>query len=167
MGVFNCPICGQAGLPDYKTNHVVCPQCDSDLKPFLLLYSVTKPKTSRVNVYVLIGISLLSILFLALFFKSNTSNKELIAKNAILNDSINQIQNIDIKTKAEKVSKPIIVKQEPIVNYVVKKGDYPYKIAKFFYNDGNKYKQIEKDNNLVQPYNLKVGQILIIKIPQE
>jgi nucleoid-associated protein YgaU len=52
------------------------------------------------------------------------------------------------------------------IRYKVKKGDYPAKIAKFFYNDWSMYKKIERDNNLHQPYILKVGQILIIKINQ-
>ena len=66
-----------------------------------------------------------------------------------------------------KTEPKIIEINDATVKYVVKKGDYPYKIAKFFYNDGKKYKQIEEDNGLEQPYELIVGQILKIKIPQE
>jgi hypothetical protein len=47
------------------------------------------------------------------------------------------------------------------------RSDYPYKIAQFFYGDGKMYKKIEVDNNLHQPYTLKVGQILLIKISQD
>lgn len=160
----NCPICNKAGLPDYTKNIVVCPQCNSDLKAFMLLNSISKPNKSKIWTYLIIGISLLSVAFLGLFLKSNSDKKELIAKNVILNDSISKMQIADV-TKEE--VQPIAEKQEATIKYVVKKGDYPYKIAQFFYNDGSKYTQIEVDNNLEQPYILKVGQILTIKIPHE
>jgi len=165
----NCPICNKAGLPDYTKNNVVCPQCNSDLKAFMLLNSISKPQKSKIGTYVIIGVSVLSIAFLGLFLKSNSDKKELIAKNVVLNDSISQMQNVKVNTETPKENeqKSIVEKQDVSIKYKVKKGDFPYKIAEFFYNDGSKYKQIEADNNLKQPYTLKVGQILIIKLSQE
>lgn len=163
----NCPICNKAGLPDYTKSNVVCPQCNSDLKAFVLLNSISKPNKSKIRTYLIIGISLLSIVFLGLFLKSNSDKKELIAKNVILNDSISKIQIADVVKETKEEVQPIAEKQEATIKYVVKKGDYPYNIAQFFYNDGSKYKQIEADNNLVKPYTLKVGQVLSIKISQE
>ncbi len=165
---YNCPICNKAGLPDYTKNDVVCPQCNSDLKAFSLLNSISKPQKSKIGMYAIVGISLLSIALLGLFIKSNSDKKELVTKNVILNDSIAKIQSINFANeKEENTTPPIAEKQDVTINYVVKKGDYPYKIAQFFYNDGSKYKQIEADNNLEQPYTLKVGQVLTIKISQE
>ncbi len=163
----NCPICNKAGLPDYTKSEVVCPQCNSDLKAFLLLDSISKPNKSKIWTYLIIGVSVLSIAFLGLFLKSNSDKKELIAKNVFLNDSISKIQIVDVAKETKEEVQPIAEKQEATIKYVVKKGDYPYKIAQFFYNDGSKYKQIEIDNNLEKPYTLKVGQILTIKISQE
>lgn len=163
----NCPICNKAGLPDYTKNNVVCPQCNSDLKAFMLLNSISKLNKSKIGIYLIIGVSLLSIAFLGLFLKSNSDKKELIAKNVILNDSISKIQIVGVVKETAAEALPIAEKQEATIKYVVKKGDYPYKIAQFFYNDGSKYTQIEVDNNLEQPYILKVGQILTIKIPHE
>ncbi|MCB0537948.1 MAG: LysM peptidoglycan-binding domain-containing protein [Bacteroidetes bacterium] len=163
----NCPICNKAGLSDYTKNNVVCPQCNSDLKAFMLLNSISKPNKSKIGIYLIIGVSLLSVVFLGLFLKSNSDKKELIAKNVILNDSISKIQIVDVVKETTEEVQPIAEKQEATIKYVVKKGDYPYKIAQFFYNDGSKYTQIEADNNLEQPYILKVGQILTIKIPHE
>lgn len=86
----------------------------------------------------------------------------------ILNDRIAKIQSAKIaEGKEETTTYLISAKQDITVKYIVKKGDYPYKIAQFFYNDGNKYKLIEAENNLVQPYTLSVGQVLNIKISQE
>ena len=53
------------------------------------------------------------------------------------------------------------------IQYKVKNGDCPSKIALFFYNDWKMYKKIEADNNLTQPYILKVGQLLTIKLIKE
>uniref|UniRef100_UPI0040481BD7 LysM peptidoglycan-binding domain-containing protein n=1 Tax=Algoriphagus sp. TaxID=1872435 RepID=UPI0040481BD7 len=165
----NCPICNKAGLPDYTKNNVVCPQCNSDLKAFMLLNSISQPQKSKIGTYVIIGVSVLSIGFLGLFLQSNSDKKELIAKNFVLNDSISKIHNINIKieTQKENEQQPIVENLDVSIKYKVKKGDYPYKIAEFFYNDGSKYKQIEADNNLKRPYILQVGQILIIKLSQE
>lgn len=164
---YYCPICNKAGLTDYTKNHVVCPQCNSDLKAFSLLNSISKPQKSKIGMYAIVGISLLSIALLGLFIKSNSDKIELVAKNEILKDSITKIQSINFANEKETTTPPNSEKQDLTINYVVKKGDYPYKIAQFFYNDGSKYKKIEADNNLEQPYTLKVGQILTIKISQE
>lgn len=164
----NCPICNKAGLPDYTKNDLICPQCNSDLKVFSLLNSISKPQKSKIGMYAIVGISLLSIALLGLFLKSNSDRKDLVTKNLILNDSITKMQVVTIADiKEETKTQPIAEKQDVTVKYVVKKGDYLYKIAQFFYNDGSKYKQIEADNNFVKPYALKVGQILTIKILPE
>lgn len=164
---YNCPICNKAGLPDYTENNVVCPQCNSDLKAFMLLNSISQPQKSKIGTYVIIGVSVLSIVFLGLFLKSNSDRKELITANHSLNDSIVQMQSVNLVSKEENEPKPTVVKKEATIKYVVKKGDYPYKIAQFFFNDGSKYKQIETDNDLKQPYILQVGQVLTIKISQK
>ena len=163
----NCPICNKAGLSDYTKSEVVCPQCNSELKAFLLLDSISIPKKGVFGIYALIGLSFLTILFLSLFVKSNIDKKEILATNIVLNDSISILTCEKLAVEKPKEELPKIESKEAIVKYVVKKGDYPYKIAQFFYGDGNRYKQIEADNKLKQPYTLKVGQILLIKISQD
>jgi LysM repeat protein len=160
----NCPICKKAGLPDYAKTPVVCPQCNSDLKAFLLLDSISEPEKGKFGIYTIIGLSLLAILFLGLFVKANNDKKEILAKSIILNDSISTLKSEELALEKPREESPKIKSKEATVKYVVKKGDYPYKIAQFFYGDGDRYKQIEADNLLKQPYTLKVGQILLIKI---
>lgn len=164
---YNCPICNKAGLPDYTKSDVVCPQCNSDLKPFSLLHFISKPQTTKIGTYFIIAISLLSIALLGLFLKANSDKKDLITSSVILNDSISKLQSVKVVSSEENGPNPIVEKHEAVIKYVVQKGDYPYKIAQFFYNDGGKYKLIETENNLERPYILKVGQILTIKISQE
>jgi LysM repeat protein len=139
----NCPICNKAGLPDYTKNNVICPQCNSDLKAFMLLNSISQPQKSKIGKYMIIGVSVLSIAFLGLFLKSNSDKTELITTNHSLNDSIVKLQVAVVINQEETELQPIAEIQEVTIKYVVKKGDYPYKIAEFFYNDGSKYKQIE------------------------
>lgn len=97
----NCPICNKAGLPDYTKNAVICPQCNSDLKAFSLLNSISKPQKSKIGMFVIMSISLLSIALLGLFLKSNSERKELITKNVILNDSIAKIQIVNVADEKE------------------------------------------------------------------
>lgn len=163
---YNCPICNKAGLPDYTKSQVVCPQCNSDLKAFLLLDYISEPKKGSFQTYALLGLALLTVLFLGLFVKSNIDKKEILATNIVLKDSISTLKSEKLALEKPKEEPQIIESKEVTVKYVVKKGDYPYKISQFFYGDGNKYKQIEADNDLEQPYTLKVGQILLIKISQ-
>ena len=163
----SCPICNKAGLPDFTKSEVVCPQCNSDLKAFLILDSISTPEKGRFGTYALLGLALLTVLFLGLFVKSNSDKKEILATNIVLNDSISTLTSEKLALEKPKEQLPKIESKEAIIKYVVKKGDYPYKIAQFFYGDGNRYKQIEADNELKQPYTLKVGQILLIKISQD
>jgi len=163
----DCPICNKAGLPDYTKSEVVCPQCNSDLKAFLILDSISTAKKGRFGSYAIIGLSLLTILFLGLYIKSKSDKSEILATNIVLNDSISNLKSVIVATGKPKEEPKIIGSKEATVKYAVKKGDYPYKIAQFFYGDGNKYKKIEADNALEQPYTLKVGQVLLIKISQD
>jgi nucleoid-associated protein YgaU len=160
---FNCPICEKAGLPDYTKTNVICPQCNSDLKAFILLHSISKSKNSRVSKPVIVSFSFLLICLLGFTFTLNYRKNDLILKNKVLNDSIAIMYT---NSTLEKPDIQLSTNKEVSLKYVVKKGDCPYKLALFFYNDGSKYKKIEKDNKLTQPYTLKVGQILTIKISE-
>lgn len=46
--------------------------------------------------------------------------------------------------------------------YVVKKGDSLWKIAEMKYNDGYKWSQIAKENNLKNPGSIEIGQKLVL-----
>jgi nucleoid-associated protein YgaU len=102
-----------------------------------------------------------------LFIKSIIDKREILATNIVLNDSISKLTSEKFSLEKPKEELLKTESKKAIVKYIVKKGDYPYKIAQFFYGDGNKYMQIEADNELKQPYILKVGQILLIKITQD
>ncbi len=152
----NCPVCNKAGLPDYTATQTICPQCNSDLKPFLLLHSISKPISNKANKFALFGVTLVGCALAILYLKSISDKSQVASENSKaivqLQDSINTLHTTE---------------KEIVIQYKVKNGDYPSKIAQFFYNDWKMYKKIEADNNLTQPYILKVGQLLTIKLKQE
>lgn len=171
MITYNCPVCGQSGLADFKIQHISCPQCNSDLKPYLLLSAITKTDKRKNRLSLLLIVFSLVIVFISiLFIKSgiDTKNDLDISNNQIvqLEDSVVNLnnKNLSLSNKIVEIEKQTA--QNKYVKYTVKKGDFPWKIAEFFYGDGRKYVLIEKENNLIQPYNLQVGQVLLIKMPE-
>ena len=167
---YNCPVCDKAGIPNYKDKHTICPQCNTDLEPFLLVHSLRR-RNPYIILFILITIIVISSIVLALYYHNSSTNirvsySEAETQITRLKDSIrfekqkheSILYNFRIAEAGDKKEK------EVVITYKVKKGDYPAKIAGFFYNDWRMYKRIETDNNLVQPYVLVVGQPLIIKI---
>lgn len=167
---YNCPVCNKAGLLNYTATPTICPQCNSDLKPFLLLHSISKPTSNKANKFALFGVALVACVLAILYFYSISNKKQIASENSKainqLHDSINKLQTTFAKSETvAPENKPC--QKEIMIQYKVKNGDYPSKIAQFFYNDWRMYKKIEADNNLKQPYILKVGQSLTIKLTQE
>lgn len=165
-----CPICNKAGLPDYTSTQTVCPQCNSDLKPFLLLNSIAKSNSKKQLLFGIIGTGVALVVFALLYFNSLSENNKIQGNNTIrvqtIHDSLQTLHTL-ILANPKNVSESETAEKEIIIQYKVKSGDYTSKIAYFFYNDWQMYKQIEADNNLIQPYILKVGQTLNIKIKQQ
>jgi len=162
-----CPICDKSGLPDYTNIHTVCPQCNSDLKAFMLLHSIDKPKYNKKFLFIFVVVSTIGLVFVILYFNSLLENGKLESeiKNKVetIQDSLQTLYSA-ISHNKTKISDVKIPENEIIIQYKVKSGDNLSKIAQFFYNDWKMYRQIETDNNLTQPYILKVGQMLKIKI---
>ena len=167
---FNCPVCNKAGLPDYTATQTICPQCNSDLKPFMLLHSISKPKSNKANKFAFVALALVNCALAILYFNSISDKKQIAIENSKaivqLQDSINTLHTTLAKLETVAPEKKSSEK-EIMIQYKVKNGDYPSKISQFFYNDWKMYKKIEADNNLKQPYILKVGQLITIKLKKE
>ena len=166
----SCPICNKAGLPDYTNTRTVCPQCNSDLKPFMLLHAISKPKRNNQVLFSLVGIAIVAYTLVILYFDSLSDKKQTVSHNSNtfhqLQDSAHNLQT-EITKQSPTVSPKTISEKGIIIQYKVKYGDCSSKIAHFFYNDWKMYKKIEVDNNLQQPYILKLGQTLNIKLKQQ
>ena len=165
----NCPICNKAGLPDYTAELTICPQCNSDLKPFLVLHTLSKQRLRKRPPLILISVLIGALVFVALYFNSLSKMKVLAHENAKtllqMQDSLSALQTTLQESHKSQKNNNILVR-ETTVQYRIKNGDCLSKISQFFYNDWRMYKKIEEDNNLKSPNKLKVGQTLIIKLSQ-
>lgn len=164
-----CPVCNKAGLKDYTRSPIICPQCNSDLKAFMILHSINKRRS--LNTY---GVILLFIIIGVLAFfvsRSVLEKKQIIKDNVIavskLSDSIQIITQKTANNEQVVLNKKSATALEIPIMYTVRKGDCPAKIAEYFYNNWKMYAKIESDNNLIKPYILKPGQKLLINIKQE
>jgi LysM repeat protein len=165
---YNCPVCNKTGLPDYKTIEVTCSQCNSNLKAYMLLDTISRVKEpKRTNFYIPASITLLAIAILIVFFNWDTSSKK--SEIAVVEKSSIHSQSDSVifyKDQIAQLKDSLLnsQKQEETFNYKIKSGDCLSEISYNFYGDWRLYKTIEEDNNLQKPYKLSVGQILKIKI---
>jgi hypothetical protein len=164
----NCPVCKKSGLPDYKIQEVTCPQCNSNLRAYLLLSNISKPSTEQSKTFLPISIVVLAISLLVIFYwnKFEENQTEIPATveqiTSTKMDSSNYYKSL-IATLKDSISKVKTIGSIEI-EYKIKKGDCLSKIADNFFGDWSKYQKIEIDNNLVKPYKLTQGQIIKIKM---
>jgi hypothetical protein len=165
-----CPVCGKVGIGNFRKELVVCPQCNSDLKAYMLLHRLENSNNTTEKVFLYIAIILLLLITTGVFFKysetvaiSNSQKTTLL----LYKDSLNTIR---VKQSLAMRSFPIAEKRATdscvYFKYKVRKGDFTMKIARLFYSDWHKYKQIEQDNNLTEPYHLLIGEVLKIRVNQ-
>lgn len=168
-----CPVCNHPGLPDYRSVPVICPNCKSDLKGFMILGQVmlesestgkvllqSESRVKRIKLLFAIVTSVLLILIagLVLFLPSNSNQSH--EKAIQQNDSTEYYSKLVKDLRQELKDKP----QTVDIYYIIKKDDNLSEIAKLFYNNGSLTKQIMKDNNLQKGYNLLPGDTLIIRL---
>jgi hypothetical protein len=161
---YNCPICNQAGLPNYKIQPIQCPQCNADLKPYLLLHSISKTQNrNKINTLIICALTLICLSLLFFLSKNAADYSRNLAENGekiqLLQDSLTRHNSTKIIEIAGKPSGNTVI-------YAIKKGDSMWKIARLFYGNGSSYKQIEEANNLHKPYSLRPGQLLNINLIQ-
>jgi hypothetical protein len=161
----NCPICDKAGLPDYRIEPTICPQCNTDLKSYYLLQKVSKNNVlNRVKSIIIIFL-VIGIIFLGFIFYNNNKSNHLshqysLHQIGLLEDSLSKINTrISFLVESHQLEK----QNEICIEYKIKDGDCLSVIAEFFYGDWKKYKKIQDDNNLVDESILEVGQIILIK----
>lgn len=166
-----CPVCEKSGIPDYTMTPVVCPQCNTDLKPFLLLQSLAVRKINKFVKLGLIGLSIILFIFVILYIEQRIINKQVINHNSQtlseLQDSLKKMHEIRTGEPSKKPTDNTVKEGKITFVYTVKKGDNTSKIAQCFYNDWKLYSKIESDNDLHYPYILRIGQTLRIELNQQ
>jgi hypothetical protein len=168
-----CPVCNHPGLPDYRSVPVICPNCKSDLKGFMILGQVmlesesngkillqSESRFKRIKLLFAIVTSVLLILIVGLVLFLPANSNQSLEKAIQQNDSTEYYLKLVKDLRQELKGKP----KTADVYYIIKKDDNLSEIAKLFYNDGSRTKQIMTDNNLQKGYNLLPGDTLIIKI---
>ena len=160
-----CPVCGKSGLPDYKTIPSACPQCNSDLKGYYLLYQAqtTIQKKNRIHfgvvaILVICFSICLPFLFLAAYHIANQKA----AISGLAGDT-GQISLRNSELSPARVNPDGTIQ----IRYVVRKGDNLSPIARFFYGDWRPYRQIMMDNNLFDEFKLMPNDTLLIKVRAE
>lgn len=146
IDIMDCPICKKSGLPDYTMNSINCPQCNSDLKGFLLIAKIqqesVKQKRRKKRYYFFIILTTVLILCVLAIIRSNNNIRR---ERVIIYDSISYYKErlrVSLSEKKDAVIPPLKF------TYVIKRGDNLSKIAQYFYNDWTQYKRIEQDNQL-------------------
>lgn len=161
-----CPVCNKSGIPDFRKNVVICPQCNSDLKGYILLAqtksihreSLTKQRTRLV---ILLAASIIALLGIILKPKANRIDQPVSSANY---DSI--IASLEADLESSRLEIERLGNEHDYINYhyVVKQGDNLSRIALLFYNDWEMYKKIEIDNQLEPQQVIYPMDTLVLKL---
>ena len=162
---FNCPVC-RIDVENYALKQACCSKCNTDLTTYLLLYSISK-KRQQISILFLSGIMVMAILFAFWYYNSSAHKTGWKNSHSLLlqqyKDSIVALRNQIAKFKPGGANM-LLSEDVPMIHYKIKKGDCITKIAKQYYHEFSKYKQIEEDNHLVKPYTLHLGQTILVRV---
>lgn len=165
----NCPVCNKSGLPNFRSEPVVCPQCNSDLKGYMVLektnktHKTTVRKQRNLSVVAIFLIFIIAVVFILTSKQKSTLSVPVTTKQ---DSTINILQTrvLNQEQKIKELQTSNLNKQSADYKYVVKNGDNLSKLAYIFYNDWQEYTRIEKDNNLTSGELIHPGDTLIIKL---
>ena len=155
-----CPVCGKAGIPDYKKEDVACPACNTDLSIYKAIATSGRNHTIW---QILIGILVLIIASL-IFFRP--SKQLALGRERALQDSINVMQG-QVKSLTSQMDSLKDLNNGEIETfvYVVNCGDSFSKISRKLFNTEKYASEIASFNGL----SLKDALLpkMRLKIPQK
>lgn len=164
----NCPVCNKTGLLDYKNQEVICSQCNSNLRAYMLLNTLNQSKSGKRNFLTPISLIVLATSLLVIFFLNKSGDKIPVNSEVISSATFARNDSSDFfKTKLSELRDSVSnikTDKEFVIDYTIKSGDCLSKIAYNFYGDWRLYSKIEADNNLAKPYKLVTGQVINIKM---
>ena len=153
----NCPICGKAGLPDFRKEEVVCPACNTDLKAYVLLSQLRSQRKKKRILNMLLFVIPCSLLIFSLCYLIKQRNTQKEAQTIItsLKEEITSLKEREIET----------IELAIPFEYTIRKGDSFYLISRRIY-DTEKYAQdIANINQMDFTSKLTIGNK--IKLPQK
>lgn len=177
METTQCPICGNPGIPDYKSEDVVCPHCGSDLKIYRVLAEASnkeaasvgrarKYKNLAVVLPVVVGLVVGLAFYLCYINAQESYQDELTVREA----NIAKLEE-EINVLSNKLHTPVD-ETNAYIDYIVVRNDGPWSIVKKVFGDTSnwyeEYRQIAKDNGFWDDNKgswqiIHPGQILRIK----
>jgi len=164
-----CPVCGKPGIPDFRHENVVCPQCGSDLSIFRDINELKEkagntasPSSSRWK-KTAITAGAVALLTTGANFIPRAGNGTAVVSN---DDSL-KVQNDSLKSEVQELKDSIVVimnQKRPSDTkvtdgelYTVQKGDCLWTIAQQLYGDGSRCFELARLNNLSVNSVLQVG----------
>jgi len=155
----NCPVCGKAGLPDYRTEEVVCPACNTPLKAFMLLGRVGNKQKNKGNSVLWAMLCLLLLVSLVFIFNRERAYKQIQQQNkeeiAFLNEKI-------VSLEAEKANGNEVKTVTPDFVYTIKKGDSFCSISQKIFGTEKKALVIAETNQMRLSSKLIAGNKILI-----
>jgi nucleoid-associated protein YgaU len=172
MAEIKCPVCGKTGIPDYRVQDTICPQCGADLSIYKLAHDIENASMpsgdkERRRMAWIIPTAIACCLAIALIctaLSGSNAKKELKAsekENATLVAQVSELQKA--QEQAQAVSSASNAEAETHFVYTVRKGDSFWLISKRLYGTGTRYREIAESNGLTPESRLNVGDKLIIK----
>lgn len=184
----NCPVCNTTELSEDTT---ACPKCHSDLEVFQLIVKASEQRQTSRKIISALGlfaaVTAIGWASVGIFSKSEPvevspeitvqnevrtledaelialitkENEELKSENASLTAKINTVK----EKPAAKISSPAVASTEGgTIIHTVKKNETLWILARKYFKDGRKYKQIAADNGISTKKKLKLGQKLKIQ----
>lgn len=165
----NCPVCN-SGLSE---GAMTCSSCNSDLESYSHIENLdTQVKKNIQVIRILGGLLLLFIILCAWMLSKNPgvsvqkpANGDEIAKlkneNSQLQTAINELKKLMEEKDKQLQTTPAENKTSSAI-HIVTNGESLWTIAVKELNDGNKYLQIAKDNNIQDPNKISTGMELKI-----
>lgn len=159
-----CPVCGKVGIPNYRSEDTVCPQCGSDLSIFRIIDQIPQPTEKKRNVWMPIAaVAILTTAAMGIMLFHNpkvSAGEDQSSKIACLQDSINILKS---QLENSTVAMPKPEPQSEGFKYVIRKGDSFWSISRRFYHTGTRYEEVAATNGLDSNSKLNVGDTIIIK----
>ena len=172
MAEIKCPVCGKTGIPDYRVQDTVCPQCGADLSIYKLAHDIENAaiqprgkEKGRLSwiIPAVIACCLAVALVCTALSGSNVKKelKESEKENIALQARVSELQQAKEQAQTN-ASTPSAEEVNHFV-YIVRKGDSFWLISKRLYGTGTRYREIAESNGLTPESKLNVGDKLIIK----